>query len=326
MTIYATVFLAILLLATPARAINVMLCPWPEDEHWPYPEECSTTSPLNLGTFYEGQRIVLMPYLKVDKGEDWTDNTCAFRMALTPTTAYADALWMGFGNQDYDDPDLTLEAVGSQPWILVSQGSDYPLAYNYAGEWYDILGRPFGAIWFEVDSTEPDCVSHTYTLTANTNSGAAMTLTGDPPAWDCGGLEYDNPMPDRTAQDVVNFSPDSEIPLSVQTVYITHVPDEDEDEVANAVDNCVYVYNPDQIDTDEDGYGNRCDGDFDGNGTSGVSDFGALIDAWGCTTGQGCYDEDIDMDSSGGIGVGDWGLFLPGYGYSLAGKGLDLCE
>lgn len=40
-------------------------------------------------------------------------------------------------------------------------------------------------------------------------------------------------------------------------------PDTDGDGVTDDVDNCLEVVNPDQRDTDGDGYGNLCDGDFD---------------------------------------------------------------
>ena len=44
--------------------------------------------------------------------------------------------------------------------------------------------------------------------------------------------------------------------------------DLDSDGVPDASDNCVLVQNPTQCDTDSDGFGNHCDGDFDDNGAS----------------------------------------------------------
>ncbi|MFK8031034.1 MAG: thrombospondin type 3 repeat-containing protein [Gammaproteobacteria bacterium] len=41
------------------------------------------------------------------------------------------------------------------------------------------------------------------------------------------------------------------------------IADADNDSVADTVDNCVTTANPDQTDTDQDGYGNACDADFD---------------------------------------------------------------
>lgn len=41
--------------------------------------------------------------------------------------------------------------------------------------------------------------------------------------------------------------------------------DFDGDGVPNVVDNCITVFNTDQRDTDDDGYGNMCDADLDGS-------------------------------------------------------------
>jgi len=47
----------------------------------------------------------------------------------------------------------------------------------------------------------------------------------------------------------------------------TATPDADGDGVPDSVDNCLDVANPAQTDSDSDGFGNLCDGDFDNNGT-----------------------------------------------------------
>jgi hypothetical protein len=43
------------------------------------------------------------------------------------------------------------------------------------------------------------------------------------------------------------------------------IPDSDADRILNAMDNCTQVVNLDQRDTDNDGFGNICDPDFDNN-------------------------------------------------------------
>ncbi len=48
--------------------------------------------------------------------------------------------------------------------------------------------------------------------------------------------------------------------------------DTDGDGVLDQVDNCRYVPNADQVDTNLDTFGNVCDADFDGDGNTGASD------------------------------------------------------
>lgn len=72
--------------------------------------------------------------------------------------------------------------------------------------------------------------------------------------------------------------------------------DVDADGLPDAADNCTVVANPDQRDTDQDGYGNICDADLDNS--SGIVNFSdlALFRA-----AFGSADADADFDGSGGI-------------------------
>ncbi len=84
----------------------------------------------------------------------------------------------------------------------------------------------------------------------------------------------------------------------------TAPPDADGDGVEDALDNCTNAPNgplaPDaggasQRDTDGDGYGNLCDGDFDGNGFVNYADLAYFRAAFGTA------DEHADLDGSGGM-------------------------
>ena len=93
----------------------------------------------------------------------------------------------------------------------------------------------------------------------------------------------------------------------------TELPDQDLDGVGDPEDNCLLLANPDQRDTNLDGYGNLCDGDFDDDGAVGPGDFVSFSQAY--LTGQGDpgYDPDIDLDGNGAITPTDFGLFSPMY-------------
>ncbi len=64
--------------------------------------------------------------------------------------------------------------------------------------------------------------------------------------------------------------------------------DADNDGVADGDDNCPSVYNPDQVDGDNDGIGDVCDGDLDNDGVPNESDLcsdtptGVVVDVDGC--------------------------------------------
>ena len=61
------------------------------------------------------------------------------------------------------------------------------------------------------------------------------------------------------------FEPNSDvidlIDIAINCVGEYYLPDKDHDGVADIIDNCLNIYNPDQIDGDEDGFGLACDCD-----------------------------------------------------------------
>jgi hypothetical protein len=79
--------------------------------------------------------------------------------------------------------------------------------------------------------------------------------------------------------------------------------DLDGDTVPPAVDNCMLVENPDQCDTDQDGYGNACDPDVNNDGGVGTPDYAPI----GANIGQptSAY-PGADVNCDGGIGTPDY--------------------
>ncbi|MDJ0865754.1 MAG: S8 family serine peptidase [Myxococcota bacterium] len=94
----------------------------------------------------------------------------------------------------------------------------------------------------------------------------------------------------------------------------TELPDEDKDRSPNPFDNCLGLFNPDQVDSDGDGYGNRCDADYDGGGRVGIPDFNRLRAAFGARCETPAYDPAIDSDSNCAIGLSDFNLLRATFG------------
>lgn len=96
----------------------------------------------------------------------------------------------------------------------------------------------------------------------------------------------------------------------------------DGDKIANDIDNCPCAYNPNQDDTDEDGFGNACDADLNNDGVVGLPDFGLFKIAFGSRPGDGNWNEDADFNMDGVVGLPDFGIFKKSFG-RLAGEGPD---
>ena len=78
--------------------------------------------------------------------------------------------------------------------------------------------------------------------------------------------------------------------------------DSDGDGFDDEVDNCTQVVNPDQRDTDADGYGNLCDADLDNDGTVNFTDLGEMKSVFFTA------DANADLDGSGFVNFADLGI------------------
>ncbi len=99
--------------------------------------------------------------------------------------------------------------------------------------------------------------------------------------------------------------------------------DYDRDGIPDLRDNCPHEANPDQRDTNRDGFGNRCDADVDDDGRVDTS-WGAIypldqrgdLEAITLTAQNGPYDPDHDLDGDGRVDerdlvIAQMGLFRP---------------
>jgi hypothetical protein len=80
-------------------------------------------------------------------------------------------------------------------------------------------------------------------------------------------------------------------------------PDTDGDGIADQYDNCIKVPNPDQLDTDDDGYGNLCDPDLNNDGTVNINDYNRLKARLGIVP---VVDVDADLDGNGAVNINDF--------------------
>ncbi|MFK8031220.1 MAG: thrombospondin type 3 repeat-containing protein [Gammaproteobacteria bacterium] len=86
--------------------------------------------------------------------------------------------------------------------------------------------------------------------------------------------------------------------------------DVDGDGVPDDIDNCAEQANPSQLDTNGDGFGNRCDADIDNDGF--ITNFGDLVlwvDSFGSTPGMPNWNPDADFNGDNSVNFIDLFIF-----------------
>lgn len=115
-------------------------------------------------------------------------------------------------------------------------------------------------------------------------NGSRMTYTPDP-----GFLGTDSFV----------YALDDGTRVSFATVTVRVIHDADGDGIADEVDDCILVANPDQRDTDGDGYGNVCDADLNDDGIVNFQDLALFRQRFGSA------DADADFDGNGIVNFAD---------------------
>jgi hypothetical protein len=97
--------------------------------------------------------------------------------------------------------------------------------------------------------------------------------------------------------------------------------DGDADGVPDNQDNCLAVANADQLDTDEDGFGNICDADLDDNCNVNFGDLGLMKSVFFTN------DPDADLNGDGSVNFGDLGVMKGAFFQPPGPSGVpNICE
>jgi len=110
--------------------------------------------------------------------------------------------------------------------------------------------------------------------------------------------------------------------LASAILAVPPTPDADSDNVADAEDDCLTTADSSQLDSNQDGFGNACDADYDDDGVVGTSDFLILQRAFGSTIGSPNYVAALDADGDGSIGTPEFLLLLASFGKPPGPSGL----
>ena len=93
---------------------------------------------------------------------------------------------------------------------------------------------------------------------------------------------------------------------------LTVAPDTDGDGVADPVDNCTDQSNPDQRDSNSDGYGNLCDADLNNSGLVTTADYAILRSVLNQSASASATAADADLNGSGTVTAADFAILRAG--------------
>lgn len=102
----------------------------------------------------------------------------------------------------------------------------------------------------------------------------------------------------------------------------TSALDNDKDGIPDDEDNCTNIANSNQLDDDNDDFGNKCDGDFNNDGKTSFSDVNLFKRAYLTERGDTDYRADADFNDDGKIDIKDFKILIKLYGNPPGPSGL----
>lgn len=183
---------------------------------------------------------------------------------------------------------------------------------------FEFVERDIGAV-FTAAATDADGDPLTFTLGGAdaglfTFDGTTASFTAAPLFNDGGANAFDLTLTASDGTDSVT-----------QDITVSILKDSDADLVPDIRDNATFVFNPDQRDTDDDGYGNVVDADLNNDRIVNVFDLAMFSAAFGLTVpgdDKGPV-ADADFDGSGSVDVLDLAIFSGAFGAAPGPAAID---
>ncbi|MFK8031282.1 MAG: thrombospondin type 3 repeat-containing protein [Gammaproteobacteria bacterium] len=164
--------------------------------------------------------------------------------------------------------------------------------------------------WYKVDSQENADV-----FTFSVDGNIEHTASGD-----TGWQLFQTTISQGSHTLEWRYTKDDSISVGADAVWFDDLSlDQDGDGVADGLDNCTFAVNPQQRDTDGDGFGNFCDADLNNDCIINFFDLATLANLFLSS------DQNADFNGDGSVNFVDLSLFVPFFGLSPGPSDLTTC-
>lgn len=236
---------------------------------------------------------------------------------------YVASGWQGVNVLDLSNP-LKPTLMGQQSTVASAYASDisidtkniaYIAAQGSAGlQAIDMAdpSNPKMQGWLSLDDAQALDIQGDYVFVASGRNGLKIVKKANiSPSTTVSTGQVKFTVPDDTplgVHDLTLLNPDGSILKTASLINIGGL-DSDGDGLFDDIDNCIFVPNADQRDTDGDGYGNLCDGDLNNDGSTDTLDLNLYKVAHRTALGDANYNQDADFNGDGLINTIDLNIY-----------------